>query len=108
MLRSAFTHNEFISTQPGLTHTEKLCICLVRMYGLCSLGVMRIPHGTFAYELMGCTILFMPLFLSRVLCWHLPSGDDDVITVVVVMTMVLLMTGHDGDDGLMMMVIMVM
>lgn len=62
MLRSAFTHNEFISTQPGLTHTEKLCICLVRMYGLCSLGVMMIPHGTFAYELMGHTILFMPFF----------------------------------------------
>lgn len=78
MLLPVFTHNEFISTQPGLTHTQKLCICLVRMYGLCSLVVMMIPHGTFAYELMGRTILFMPLFLSWALCWHLPSGNGDV------------------------------
>lgn len=76
MLLSVFTPNEFISTQPGLTHTQKLCICLVQMHGLSSLVVMMTPHGTFAYELMRSTILFMPLFLSRALCWHLPSGDD--------------------------------
>lgn len=77
MLLSMFTPNEFISTQPGLTHTQKLCICLVQMHGLCSLVVMMSPHSTFAYKLMGSTILFMSLFLSRALCWHLPSGDED-------------------------------